>query len=329
MDDKTSVGERTDAKRTSVAPSPTSADPNLRAAPPRRISFFRWLFAVLAVAGIFWGVAERFHWFEDRYDFKSESRSILNGLTGGEETATAVYEAASFPFRETFLLTSFVDRTERMSLTLGKFKEIESVKEIEMLKTIGGKTARIKYSLVFENTAAHLVHTTGELSYLQGQEGAWRLLGFHINVPIMLGGKFEALASQYDRIKAPDAVVAQVSHIMGEIAAGNGLIVRGAASPPFRESTSEEGFQTLLAGYDKELGRFKRVLAVLSSGQNSRKDKATVHALLEYEDAKTTGTFKFIKVEDVWLLLYFKIVVPEPLLPARREPAHPPQESRP
>ena len=76
-----------------------------------------------------------------------------------------------------------------------------------------------------------------------------------------------------------------------------------------------ESFQHLLDSHRSEMGNFIRVLAVISSAQNANKDRARVHALLQYEKAKTTGTFEFMHIGTEWKLYGFKVVVPEPLVP--------------
>lgn len=249
----------------------------------------------------------------ERHEFRKESSEILTALTSGPDRATEAYEAASFAFRETSLLASFVDRADRLTQTLGTFERIENVDEIETLDTIRGKTARIEYELKF----ADAVVTRGELSYLQGHDGIWRLLGFRISVPIMMKNKVVKIDSQYERIKAPLEVERLVDQTLDDIAQGKGAEVRANASPPFQESTSEQAFATLLRGLDRELGPFQRRLAILSSGQNAAKSRAQVFALLQYEQAKTTGKLEFIKVDGAWRLLHFKVVIPETPFPAR------------
>jgi len=83
-----------------------------------------------------------------------------------------------------------------------------------------------------------------------------------------------------------------------------------------------ESFQHLLDSHRSEMGNFVRVLAVISSAQNEAHDRSRVQALLQYEKAKTTGTFEFMRIGSEWKLYGYKVVVPEPLLPP--EPVGPP-----
>ena len=272
----------------------------------RRASTALFLLGMVIAAAWAWGL------FQEQHNFKKESSRILELLTGGEAAVTTLYEESAYPFREASLLSSFVDRGDRLTQTLGAFEAIESVEEIEMLDTIRGNTARVEYMVRFAAAT-----TWTEISYLKSA-GAWQLLGFDISVPDSLADKVIEIDSEYDRIKAPDVVVALVDQTLLAIEEGKGAQVWSEASPPFQESKAQEDFVTLLSRIHKELGSFQHRLKIHSSGQNAAKERARVHALLQYDKAKTSGTFEFIKVEGQWRLLYFKVLIPEPLLPARQ-----------
>lgn len=271
--------------------------------------------------GLALGAAWSWGAFSVQYDFRKESSEVLLSLTSGERAAVDAYNESSFLFQEASLLTSFVDRVDRLTQVLGKFEEIESVGEVETLNSIRGKTARIVYLVRFRNEkTAETVSTPVEVSYLQsGSEsadaGEWLLLGFKVSVPKELESRVKMIESEYDRIKAPPEVVDLIDQTLVAIAGGKGAEVREAASPPFKESTTAAGFATTLERYEKELGPYKRRLTIHSSGQNAAKDRARVHVLLQFEKAKTSGNFEFIKRDGVWRLLHLKIVIPEPLFP--------------
>jgi hypothetical protein len=278
----------------------------------------RWLlhvaFYVALAASIALGVAGWYGVFGEQYEYRDESIAVLKDLTGDDSTRKSAYDNASPIYQEATLLTNFVDRADRLTQTFGRFKAIVRVKEIETLNSIRGKTARIVYSLRFEN-----VTTPGELSYLQGPDKKWKLLGYKVKIPSMLAGKADMIRSEYDRIKAPAEVVQLVDETLRAIDEGRGDEIRAKASPPFRESTDPKVFATTLERYRTGLGPFQRRLKIHKSGQNASKTRARVHVLLQFEKATTSGSFEFIKKDGVWRLLHLKVLIPEPLFPDAKE----------
>lgn len=277
---------------------------------PRRRRRWRLGVAVLVLALGALGAAFALGLFEDRYQFRRESEAILTQLSRGE--ARQVYEGAAFPFREAHLLDGFADLVGRMNATLGEFRGIREVDDVERNDSLAGDTAMVTYTVDYEHA-----RTGVTLSYLRSGGGAWQLLGLDVAIPSDLAAKAEELEASYDRIKAPAEAIALVDSIMEQVGRGEASQIVAAASPPFQESVSPESFAALLAAQESALGRFVRVLAVLSSAQNAAHDRAQIDALLEYEKVRTTGRFDLMRVDGTWKLLSFKVVVPEPLLPAR------------
>ena len=278
----------------------------------------RWrkrIIAVLVLAGIGFFLAHNGGYFDEHYGFQKETESVLRQLTSGTEGATLAYEESSVLLQESRLLASFLDRAERLTKTLGAFQEIESVDEIEVHNSIRGKTARVEYELRFGSG----IITPGEFSYLRDIEGTYRLLGYSIRVPTRLAGKVELIDSETKRIVAPAEVRALLASILKDTAKGLGDQIHESASPPFRESSSKLQFQKMLAGIDKELGLFQHILEFTKSDHNAGKTRAKLTAILQYEKARTSGTFEFIRVENEqeWRLLRFKVLIPAPLLPTQ------------
>jgi hypothetical protein len=284
----------------------------------------RYLVGLGVAAGLALLVAAWSGAFEDQYEFRKESRAVLKNLTGGDDAAKTAYDEAAFLFQEASLLTSFVDRVDRLTRVLGTFETIESVIEVETLSSIRGKTARVRYLVRFRNeSSSKTVTTPVELSYLMsaaqdGKDGKWRLLGFNVSVPKSLESNVKMIDSEYDRIKAPEEVVELVDQTLAAIEEGKGADVRSNASQPFQDSTTAQRFSATLERYRKELGHYQRRLKIHSSGQNARKDRARVHVLLQFEKGKTSGNFEFIKRGGAWRLLHLKILIPEPLFPRAR-----------
>jgi hypothetical protein len=245
-------------------------------------------------------------------EFRQKVEDVFHRLDKGE--AEKVYDGASFRFKQTLLVDKFVDMVDQMHQTLGKFVRVTEVVDVDRAATVAGMTARVQLELEFDKAT-----TTGEMSFHRDRRGEWKLLGMSVQIP---PGRQDAAAEaqrEDRRLKAPDAVIDQFNRILDAVREGKAAEIHGWASPSFQKSRTVESFQHLLDSHRAEMGNFVQVLAVISSAQNADRDRARVHALLQYEKAKTTGTFEFMRIGGEWKLYGFKVVVPEPLLPP--EPA--------
>jgi hypothetical protein len=287
----------------------------------------RWKAAIvmLVLMGATVGVLMAVFAVEARREYRSEVTEILEKLVPGDadedevrRRAIAVWEESSHLLREAMLRDRFVDMVDRLNRTMGSFRSILKVVRVEEGRSVLGRTVRVDLELEFERAK-----TTGEVSLHRGAEPEWRLLGLRVAIPEPLRAKADALEVQYERVRAPDEVLDLTFAILERIRDGHGRSVYEEASDQFRESvTSAERFEELLASQKQALGDFKRVLAVISSAQKSDRSRARVFVLLEFEEEKTTGTFEFIKAPedprgDAWLLAFYKIIIPQPLLPTR------------
>ena len=241
-------------------------------------------------------------------EFRLKVEEVFDQLNEGK--AEAVYESSSFRFKQTLLVDKFIDMADQMQKTLGKFVRVVEVVEVDRANTVAGATARVQLELEFVEAS-----TFGEMSFHRDKKGEWRLLGMNVQIPQQLEHKAELAEREDKRLKAPDEVIEQFNRILDAVREGKASAIHQRASPSFQEQRSVESFQHLLDSHRSEMGNFIRVLAVISSAQNANKDRARVHALLQYEKAKTTGTFEFMRVGPEWRLYGFKVVVPEPFLP--------------
>ena len=281
----------------------------------------RWtkrIITLVVLAGIALFLVRTSGYFDEVYGYQQETSQILRQLTSGTDGATDAYEESSLLLRESRLLASFVDRAERLTKTLGAFQGIESVEDVEVHKSIRGKTVRVEYELRF----SHGIVTPGEVSYVIDNDGKERLLGYDISVPMMLAGKAELIDAETKRIVAPVKVRTLLVSILEDTAKGLGDSIYEEASPPFQESSSKLQFQQTLEGINKELGLFLHNVEFTKSDHNAGKTRAKLTAILQYEKARTTGTFEFIRVEneEAWRLLRFKVLIPAPLLPTSATP---------
>ena len=243
-------------------------------------------------------------------EFRGEVEKVFQELNEGE--AETVYEQASFRFKQTLLVDKFVDMVDQMHQTLGKFVAVTEVIDVDRAATVAGMTARVELELEFVNVSS----TTGEMSFHRGERGGWKLLGMSVQIPPELESRAAEAEREYKRLRAPDEVIDLFNQTLDAVREGRAADIHQRAWPSFREQRTVESLQHLLDAHRSEMGNFVRVLAVISSAQNADKDRARVHALLEYEKAKTTGTIEFMRVGSDWKLYGFKVVVPEPFLPS-------------
>lgn len=302
-----------DAIPSAAAPTATTvpAAPERGGRRRRRIALL--LVILAAVAVLVW-----FFFFREPASsaaFRTEVETIFQKLDEGK--AEEVYDKASFRFKQTLLVDKFVDMVDQMHQTLGTFRAVSKVIDVDRATTVAGPTARVQLELEFAEAT-----TTGEMSFHRDRAGKWNLLGMSVQIPEGLQGKAEKAKREDKRLKAPDEVIEQFNQILDAVREGKAAAIHERASPTFRQQRTVESFQHLLESHRAEMGNFVRVLAVISSAQNADKDQARVQALLQYEKAKTTGTFEFMRIGSEWKLYGFKVVVPEPLLPP--EPPGPP-----
>jgi len=295
-----------DAIPAAAAPTATTVPAAPERGPRRRLRIAVIVF-VVAAAGL--GAYLFFRESSTSTEFRTKVEEVYDLLNKGK--AEKVYEEASFRFKQTLLVDKFVDMVDQMQKTLGEFKGVVDVIEVDRAATVAGMTARVQLELEFE-----LATTLGEMSFHRDRKGEWRLLGMSVQIPEDRKTAADEAERDYERLKAPDEVIEQFNKILDAVREGKAADIHQLAAPSFREGRTVESFQHLLDSHRSEMGNFIRVLAVISSAQNADKDRARVHALLQYEKAKTTGTFEFMHIGTEWKLYGFKVVVPEPLVPA-------------
>lgn len=297
---------------------------------------WRAVIVVLVLMGSTVGVLIGFGAFEDRRSFRPEVRDVLTKLTDGR--AEELYdEGTSIAFRQTVLKDKFLAMSDQVRKTLGKFEQVGAVEDTDVNDgKDGGQTSRVSIELEFENG-----RTTGELSFHRAKhDTAWLLLGVSIEIPDEMLDKANALRSQYDEVKAPAEVIDKVSEILEEVRDGKAAAVHEAASVPFKKTLTGNEWRAKIDAQNKRLGSYVRVLAIISSAQNSDKNKAAVSALIEFERYKVQGHFRFVKApagarnnkagapteiegaedgETEWQLYNYKIDIPPPELPSRAD----------
>ena len=229
--------------------------------------------------------------------------------------------------RRSMNLDAFVDLGERMNETLGAFLRITDVLEVKRGSSRAGKVGQVIVELEFDRGL-----TTGTFSFHRVKK-EWKLVGIDVVIPEPKREQASKLEYEFDRIRAPDEVLFALTEILEDLREGKVEQVWERSAEPFRESSSLDRFVAINRDLDDKLGKFERVLMVISSGLHPNKEIAKVNVLLEYEKMRTNGLFTFRKVADDWQLSFYKPLVPEPVLPAREpnasgEPFVPPRHRR-
>jgi hypothetical protein len=241
--------------------------------------------------------------------FRMETDHIMVQLN---KDPAKVYDEASPALHDAMIKDRFLAIVREMHRTLGKYKSILSIKHRFQINGPHGKTASAIALLQFENANAE-----AELSYhLTGEPETWRLLGFWVTPPPELTS-LVSTPTLVNKREAPREVHEAVESILQRMRDGKVREVYEQASKPFRESVSIDSFIRGVQWRRSHMGRFERVLDIITSDLNASRKRAIVEAVLEYRKGKTRGTFHFIVVDDKWRLLSLKILIPQPLAPTR------------
>lgn len=274
----------------------------------------RWraiIVVLVLMAGMVGAIAGYF-WLGDKTQFRPEIREVLSRVSDGH--AVDVWKDSSYLLRRTINQDAFVDMAGRMNHTLGKFVRITDVKDVSRSDSLAGKVGEVVVELEFENGV-----TIGTFGFHHGKDKGdrWRLVGMRVDIPKDLQAKADKLEREFERTRAPDEVLFKLSEILAQIRDGHARKVWRESAEPFRNSVSEDKFVALTKDYEEKLGRFVKVLTIISSGLHPAKDRAKVNALIEFEKTRTNGLFAFVKVGGEWQLSFFKPLVPEPVIPGR------------
>ncbi len=251
--------------------------------------------AVIIIGGFFF--------LRDRVDLRPNSEKLLRAIGNGK--TAEVYAGSAPKFRQLVLEEKFVEIVDTMNASLGPFRRTIDIVHSEMNEGAAGTTARVILELEFAKA-----ETTGDFSFHK-VDGTWRLLGLRVSIPEDKREEVVALERAGERTKAPKEVRAKVRDIEKALVDGRIDDVYELTAPPFRQSVSLSEFRELVATRVRSLGAFRRILDISSSAQNKEKDRAQLGLVLEFERAKTTASFEFVKTQrGLWLISGFKIQVP-------------------
>ncbi len=241
-------------------------------------------------------------------DFREQVEAIFVDLRDGE--AAHVYQHSSTRFQELMLEETFEDQIADMIHTLGPFKEVAAVIRTETFRGPSGRTARVDLLLEFESGRAR-----GSMSF-HYEDAQWRMLGYSVDIPENLAVAATSPEARAQRVRAPKEIEELTAAILVQSRDGLSDDIWLAAAPVFQQSITRTKFNSLEVQRRETVGPFRRILDITRSQQNPAQTGATVDALLEYGTGVTIpGTFKFSKIDGVWKLAFYKLIMPMPDAP--------------
>lgn len=244
----------------------------------------------------------------EAYTFRAETREVLERIRDGK--AEIVYREASPRLQEMMISDRFLELSSDIRATLGGFRDILAIKQVALITGPGGKTGQAQATLEFDRGRA-----PGNFSY-HWVDGKWRLLGLSIDIPDALKKEVASRSeTRAVRVEADAEVHALVKKTLEEVRDGGSEAVYAQASPTFKQSIDRDTFLQVQEQRRLALGPYVRILDTLESWRDRSRSKAQVTVVVQYEKARTPVTIGFIKVDDVWRLAHYKVVMPQPRIP--------------
>ena len=241
-------------------------------------------------------------------DFRPLAEDVLIAIRDGK--AEQVYRDASTRFQEVVLEDTFVADTDDLNRTLGKYKEITAVLEVEVGRGPSGKFGRLDFRADYGNGPVR-----GSLSF-RWEEGTWKLLGFSVGLPPDAIAEAGTQQMRKARSKGPEAELKAAAEALLRLSATQDYdAMWRQAALGFRQSITLDNFRQTEIDRRKILGPFDRILSVTSATQNPGRTGASLELLIQFEKATAPGSFNFAKIDDEWKLTRYKIVVPLPRVP--------------
>ncbi|MEZ4404138.1 MAG: hypothetical protein R3B06_29215 [Kofleriaceae bacterium] len=253
-------------------------------------------------------------------DFRPLAEKILGELRDGKFEQVYDDETSS-RFQEVVLLDTFVVHMEDLNRTLGRFREVESVIGTETIRGPSGRTGRVDLRLGYERAS-----TRGSVSF-RWEDGEWKMLGLSVEVPDRMLSGAGAEQARRDRVQGNAEELKRLASALLERSLGRSATdttpaidsdpaaVWRDAAPGFRDGITVEAFERTEADHRRTLGAFRRVLDVTSATISPGQTSTSIDCLIEFDKATINGTLKFSKVDGVWRLTYYKLVLPLPRLP--------------
>jgi hypothetical protein len=244
----------------------------------------------------------------EKPDFRPQVEAILIAMRDGR--ATEVYDHSSTRFQEMVLEDTFVAQVADMNESLGDFVEVASVVDTHTFRGPSGRTARVQLLLEFINGRAR-----ASMSFLF-EDAQWRMIGFDVSLPPDVAKAQTSEEARKKRVQAPKEIEELTRTILEESRDGKAGQIWDQAAAVFRGSISRDDFIALEQRRRDAVGPFLRILKV-TSRQNPSGTAASLDALVEFnagEGSTVTiaGSFKYAKIEGIWRLAFYKLILPMP-----------------
>lgn len=240
-------------------------------------------------------------------DFRPDAERVLAALRDGQ--FSEVYRDASARMQEVVLEDTFIVQMTDLNRSLGRFREVTSVVHTEINRGPGGRTGRVDLRLAFEHAA-----TRGSMSF-RWEDAQWKLMGLSVEVPEALLAVVGTAEARRDRVAGNQAELrALVTNVLTLSSAGKAEELYRSAAPGFQDSIFLEDFERTIERY-RALGNFHRVLNITWAQLSPSHTTTSVECLVEFDNATINTSFKFVKIDGVWRMAKFKLVLPLPREP--------------
>lgn len=241
---------------------------------------------------------------EEKPDFRPQAEEVFARLRDGD--AKRVYDESSERFQEMVLFEKFEATLADMNQALGPFLEVAAVVKTQTFRGPSGRIGRVDLLLDFEKGRA-----PGSISF-RWEDARWKFIGLWVELPKDVAKIETSDEARKKRVELPDEIKQLAIQVLEQTRDGQDDAIWDAAHPDlFQASVSREEFRAIQKQRRDTLGPFRRLLKVTYG-------KGTVtggglDALLEFGNNLTiSGSFRFTKVDGVYRLSFYKLILPLP-----------------
>jgi hypothetical protein len=249
-------------------------------------------------------------------DLRPIAEHILEQLRAGDYEK--VYEESSPRYQEIVVESSFAKLVADMNATLGAFKEIQSATVGDVIRGPSGTATTVSLVMTFEKSPK----VRGAMSFHR-EEGAWKLLGFSVELPPEIAKIETADDKRLARVAGDPVVVADALVVLLRLSRGDAAGVwKDAAEKPFKVAISIDDLRAGEEVRQKEIGKFVKIVDVTANKQDPGGHGDALDVLAQYDGAEKTIIsvhLDFTRTGDdrIWHLASYRPIMPTPRVPAR------------
>lgn len=221
-----------------------------------------------------------------------------------------VYDGASARFQEVVLQPKFTFDMKEVHCILGRFDEITAVIATETNRGPSGRTARVQVRAAFEHGDAK-----ASISF-RWEDERWKVLGLTVELPEELASAVTTEEEREKRSAGDERELrAMVTTILTQWSSGEVDRVWNEAAPAFQQGIPLESFRRSEADRFETLGKFDRILSVQAARMSASQSSSSIECVIEFANATIKGSFSFTRVDGVWRLVAYRLVLPLPRIP--------------